>query len=215
MATARVTLPGFVLNRPPRLPFIADDFNRADGPVGAPALGTYVAPWEEIDGRGFVISDGTRARAAYGTTSTATNVRILQQLNTSDFYIEAVLGAPGTLGASAMPDPGFIARYSSTADYLRLEFNSTEGFRLRNVGGGGTNTVLHASGLTGWTEGEILSLRLVGDQARYSYKGQAFTVTVPHNLTGTKAGLLSKSSSTLFGGTFDSFKIEVGEHIPA
>lgn len=212
MTTARFTVRGFRLARKP---YIADDFNRANGPVGAPPLGQVVQEWEQPDGYGFVIIDGSRARAEATTSSTATNVRVLQQIGTPDFYIEAVLGSQGTFGLSAMPDPGFIARWTDTANYLRLEFNSTNGFRLRNVGGGGANAVLHSSGVKTWDAGDVLSLRLVGDQARYTIGGQSFDVPVPNNLTGTKAGLIAKASDTMFGGTFDAFKVEIGDAIPA
>lgn len=215
MATVKFTVGGFVLNPAPHVPYINDSFNRADGPLGTATEGQVSQAWENVDAQGFVIMDGTRARASYAPAGTTTNYRVLQEVGTPDFYVETILGPVGTMPIGSLTDPGIMARFSSTSSYLRLEYHYGEGFRLRNVGGGGSNTVLHASGITAWTAGAALKLKAVGDQVTYGVGDQLFTVTAPNNLTGTKAGLIAKASDTLYGGTFDSFKVEIGENIPA
>lgn len=215
MATVKFTVQGFRLAGPPPVaPYLYDSFERADGPIGSATEGQVTQAWQALDAVGFVVSGGA-ARAGYGPAGSAvTNYRTVLDAAAADFYMAATLGNFGTITQTGAPDPGFLARLTDTSNYLRLEFNASAGFRLRNVGGGGTNTVLHSSGL-GWTTGAVLSLKAVGDQVTYGVGDQKFTVTAPNNRAGTKVGLIAKASDTAYAGTFGDFKVLTGSDIPA
>ena len=175
-----------------------DTFNRSDSTsgMGTPSDGgsawvEYGASdtWGVLSSKAYVVSNGGAAQALAALESSLSDVEVQLTCSTLDTSANVI-----------------ILRLSNSSNYLHYQWDSSSGFRLFRVSGGGFTQIGSSAG--SMSNGDTLKVSAVGDQINCYHNGALVIgpITSSHNQTETKHGLGCYNNAPL-DGRWDDFSI--------